>query len=245
MPLNANRDVNFFTTQELIDVPVDVSTVIYKGAFVGRNRSTGYARPLVIGDEYLGIAYRQANNNYSGATAGGISVRLHQRIDIVHTVAGVAIADLGRDVYAIDDSTLITTPLSGSRVGKIVGIEGTNLARVRCETIFGLAGVVDNLPIIQLADASATLTLDHMNRLLLIANTAARTLTLPPVATVRAGCWFKLVKTNAAAFAVTIDPNAAETIDGAATLATVDGAYDTVEVVATASEWVVLSRDIT
>lgn len=50
MPLSANRDVQFYSVQELIDIPVDDNVNIYKGALVGRNRSTGYARPLTAGD---------------------------------------------------------------------------------------------------------------------------------------------------------------------------------------------------
>lgn len=244
MPLSANRDVPFFTTDELIDLPVDDNVNIYKGAFVGRNRTTGLARPLVAGDEFLGVAYRQANNTVAGHVAGGIRVRLHQSIDIVHALTGVASADVGKDVYASDDGTLTLAPTGASRVGRVVHVESTNTARVRLQPITWLDGVLDNGPIRTLADASATLTLDHMNRTLLIGNTAARTLTLPPAATVRAGGWFRIVKTTADAAAVTLDGNAAETIDGAATLATIDAQFDTALLLCTGSEWIVLSRDI-
>src|SRR5262245_44571068 len=103
MALSANRELPFFTTDELIDLPVDDNVNIYKGAFVGRNRATGYARPLTAGDEFLGVAYRQADNTVAGHSAGGIGVRLHQAIDIVHALPGVANGDIGKDVYASDD----------------------------------------------------------------------------------------------------------------------------------------------
>jgi hypothetical protein len=64
------------------------------------------------------------------------------------------------------------------------------------------------------------------------------------VATVRAGGTIRVVKTSADAFAVTLDGNASETIDGAATLATLDAQYDVATLLCTGSEWVVLSRDI-
>lgn len=244
MPLTADRDVKFYASQELIDLPIDDNIKIYKGSFVGRNRSTGYARALVAGDEFLGIAYDQADNTISGHTAGGVSVRLHQSIDIVHALSSVAQGDIGKDVYASDDSTLTLTPTSNSRIGRIVSFEESNVARVRCEPISELSGSLENEEVVSLADASATLTLDHMNRILLIGNTAARTLTLPAAATVRAGGWVRVVKTSAAAFAVTLDGNASETIDGAATLATIDAQYDTALLLCTGSEWIVLSRDI-
>jgi len=244
MALTADREVQFYAAQELIDIPVDDNVVVYKGAFVGRNRSTGYARGLVAGDEFLGIAYRQADNTISGHSAGGITARLHQSIDIVHTLTGVATGDIGKDVYASDDGTLTLSPTGNSRIGRIVAVEATNTARVRCQPLSMLSGLLDNRQVAQLADASATLTLDHMNRVLLIANTAARTLTLPPVATVRAGGWFRIVKTSADAFAVTLDPDGTEQIDGAATLATIDAQYDCAHVICTGTEWIVVDRDI-
>lgn len=244
MALTADRNLAFYASPELVDLPVDDNVVVYKGALVGRNRATGYARPLTAGDEFLGIAYHKADNTVAGHTAGGINVRLHQAIDIVHTLTGVVTADIGKDVYASADDTLTLTPAGNSHVGRIVAVDSTNLARVRCKPVMSLTGLLENEPVVELADADATLTLDHLNRTLLIGNTQARTLTLPAVATVRAGGWFRLVKTSAAAAAVTLDGNAAETIDGAATFAAVDAQYDVARVVCTGTEWVIVGRDI-
>jgi len=244
MALTADRNVEFYVSQELVDIPVDDNLKIYKGAFVGRNRSTGYARALAAGDEFLGLAYRLADNTVTGHAAGGINVRLHQAVDIVHALAGVTVGDMGKDVYASADDTLTLSPAGNSRVGRVVAVEGTGLARVRCKPVTQLSGVLENLPVIVLADANATLTLDHMNRTLLIANTTARTLTLPPAATVRAGGWMRVVKTSAAAAAVTLDGNAAETIDGATTFAALDAQYDVALLLCTGTDWIILSRDI-
>jgi hypothetical protein len=244
MALTVDRNVEFYASEELVDFPVKDNVKIYKGGFVGRDRATGYAHPLAAGDEYLGLAYRQADNTASGHAAGGINARLHQSVDIVHALSGVTLGDVGKDVYASDDETLTLTPTGNSRVGRIVAVENTNLARVRCRPVMALCGLLDNAPVVSLADASATLTLDHMNRTLLIANSVARTLTLPPVATVRAGGWFRIVKASAAAAAVTLDGNASETIDGGATFAAIDAQYDTALVLCTGSEWIILSRDI-
>ena len=244
MALSANRDVKFYASQELIDLPIDDNIRIFKGAFVGRNRATGYARGLVAGDEFLGLAYDQADNTIAGHTAGGVTVRLHQSIDIVHALSGVAQGDIGKDVYASDDGTLTLSPTSNSRIGRVVAVEGANTARVRCEPVVQLSGSLENEEIVALADASATLTLDQVNRVLLIANSTARTLTLPPVASVRAGGWIRVVKTSAAAAAVTLDGDGSETIDGSATLATIDAQYDVAHLVCTGTEWIVLSRDI-
>lgn len=244
MALTANRELRFFTSQELIEVGVDANANVYKGALVGRNRTTGFARPLVGNDDFLGVAYKQADNTFAGNVAGGTLVKLHQRIDIIHALTGVAQGDVGKDVYASADDTLTLTPTNSSRIGRVVGVEGTNTARVRCQPVTMLNGVLEGLPVRTLPDADTSLGLDHMNRVLTIANTAVRTITLPPVATVRAGGWIRVVKTNAAAFAVVLDGNGAETIDGAATLGTVDAIYDVAFLVCTGSEWIVLSRDI-
>lgn len=135
MALSANRELKFFATQELIEIPVDISVTIYKGALVGHNATSGLARPLVAGDALLGVAFKQADNTIAGATAGGIKVKLHQEIDIVHTLTGVANTDIGSLVYASDDGTLTLTATANTRVGRIVAVEGTNLARVRCQPI--------------------------------------------------------------------------------------------------------------
>lgn len=244
MALSADRNVSFYTSQELIDIPVADNVKIYKGAFVGRDRSTGYARPLVARDEFLGVAYRAADNTITGHVAGGINVRLHQAIDIVHTLAGVTVADLGKEVFASADDTLTLTPTNNSRVGRVVAVEGTNLARVRCQPVADLSGMLGIYPVVALDDADATLTLDHVNRTLLIANTAARTLILPPVATVRAGAGLRVLKTSAAAFAVTLDGHGSETIDGATTFTALDAQYDVATLLCTGTEWVIVSRDI-
>jgi hypothetical protein len=244
MALSADRELTFFASQELIDLPVDDNIKVYKGALVGRNRATGYARPLVAGDEFLGVAYRQADNTVAGHTAGGVNVRLHQSVDVTHVLTGAANGDIGKEVYASDDETLVFTTGGNSRIGRIVALDATNLARVRCQPVALLSGVLENAPQIALADADATLTLDHVNRVLLIGNSVARTLTLPPAATVRAGGWLRVVKTSAAAAAVTLDGNASETINGAATFTAVDAIYDAVHIVCTGTGWVILSKNI-
>lgn len=244
MALSANRDLKFYVSQELIELPVKDNVLIYKNAFVGRDRATGYVRGLVAGDEFVGVSYQCADNTIPGHAAGGINVRVHQAVDLVHALTGVTVADIGKDVYASDDSTLTLSPTGNSRIGRVIGVEGTNLARVRCQPMLSLDGVLDNLPVISLADANATLTLDQLNRTVLMPNTTARTLTLPPATTARAGAWLRVVKTSAAAAAVTLDANSTELIDGSQTYAGLDAQYDTVLLLCTGTGWIILSRDV-
>jgi len=135
MALSGNRELQFYTSRELIDLPVEDNVNIYKGALVGLNASTGYARPLVAGDVFAGVAYSQADNTISGHSGGGLTVRLHQEIDMIHVLGGVGQTDVGSVVYASDDGTLTLTASGNSRVGRIVAVEGTDLVRVRCQPI--------------------------------------------------------------------------------------------------------------
>ena len=53
------------------------------------------------------------------------------------------------------------------------------------------------------------------------------------------------LKTTSNAVAATLDGNAAETIDGATTLATIDAQFDTAILVSDGTQWIVVARDIT
>lgn len=242
MALSADRELDYFASPELIELPVDAAAVIYKGALVGRNRASGNVRCLVAGDEFVGVAFAHVDN--SAGTAAAKRVRLHQNIDIVHAMSGVAAADIGRPAYATDDSTLTTSPIGTTRIGRVVSVDASNVARVRCAPLAGMAGLLEGFSVTQLADAGATLSLDHMNRVLLIGNTAARTIVLPACSACRPGAWFAIVKTTAAAFAVTLDGNSTELIDGSATFAAIDAQYDTALLVTNGTEWIILARDI-
>ncbi len=134
----------------------------------------------MTGDEFLGLAYKKADNTVTGHTAGGMNVRLHQSIDIVHALSSVAVADISKDVYALDDSTAQSRGTFDEPHRPRGGRARRPAWRVRIQPAFSLSGVIDNQPIVQLADADATLTLDHINRTLLIANTARERLGYRP-----------------------------------------------------------------
>lgn len=75
-------------------------------------------------------------------------------------------------------------------------------------------------------------------------NSAALTLTLPAVADVPTGAKLRVTKTSAAAFAVTLDGNASETVGGSATFATMDANGDTALFVNTGTAWQLLDSAI-
>lgn len=103
---------------EVNNIPVIASDIIYEGAAVGDNAS-GYARPLVAGDPFLGFAKEKVDN--SAGAAGAKTVKIAERGKIELTVTGVTgVNDVGDTVYASDDATFTKSSTSNSAIGKIV-----------------------------------------------------------------------------------------------------------------------------
>ena len=107
-----------FPQGDLEHYPVIASDIIYEGAFVGENGS-GFARPLVAADPFMGVAVRKADNS-SGA-AGDINVQVKTKGRIIMPVAG-ATSETANDrplCYASDDDTLTLTSTSNTAVGTV------------------------------------------------------------------------------------------------------------------------------
>lgn len=98
------------------ELPVAASTTIYEGAAVGDNAS-GYARGLVAGDPFRGIAESQADN--SAGSAADINVRVITKGLVQLAVTSVAITDVGANVYASADGTFLLTAGSNSLIGMV------------------------------------------------------------------------------------------------------------------------------
>jgi hypothetical protein len=99
------------------EYPVIASDIIYEGAAVGENAS-GYARPLVAGDPFLGFAIRKVDNSSGGAGAASIIVRTHGRVQL--PISGLAVTANDRPaVYASDDDTFTLTKGSNSLIGYV------------------------------------------------------------------------------------------------------------------------------
>jgi hypothetical protein len=98
------------------DLPIAAATTIWEGAGVGRN-SSGYARGLVAGDQFLGFAVTRADN--SAGTDGAKDVQVYDEGIIKATISGVTVADVSKDVYMSDDGTFTLTPDGNSYVGRV------------------------------------------------------------------------------------------------------------------------------
>ena len=95
------------------DIGVVATDIIYEGSAVGENGS-GYARPLVAGDLFLGWAQKTVDN--STGSAGDKNVRTWRRREIQLPVTSALITDIGRPVYASDDNTFNLTGI-GTKIG--------------------------------------------------------------------------------------------------------------------------------
>ncbi|MDZ7804297.1 hypothetical protein [Thiohalophilus sp.] len=133
------------------------SDIIYEGAAVGDN-GNGYARPLQAGDPFRGFAEQRADN--ASGSAGDINVRTREIGKVELSISGLAITDVGKDVYASDDNTFILTQGSNTRIGYVhrwvasgVGVVASNTAKgAQSELIDSTAGTVDGT----LSDVGAT-----------------------------------------------------------------------------------------
>jgi hypothetical protein len=113
---------------ELEDYPVIASDIIYEGAAVGENGS-GYARPLVAADPFLGFATKNVDNSAGAAGAKLVQVRTRGRIKL--DISGLAITANDRPVvYASDDNTFTLTSTSNSKIGWVSRWISTGVAIV-------------------------------------------------------------------------------------------------------------------
>lgn len=106
------------------DFPVIAGDIIYQGAAVGDN-SAGYARPLVAGDPFRGFADYRVDN--ATGLAGDKVVRTRTHGDIKLAITGLAITDVGKDVYASDDNTFTLIATSNSKIGTVSSWISTGL----------------------------------------------------------------------------------------------------------------------
>lgn len=227
------------TTHTKARVPLAASARPFQGSAIGI-KTDGYARPLTAGDPLLGFAERTVDLEDVVATDGGQSATIDRGLQVaVLPVTGVTRADIGkrRLVYASDDGTFGFTAPGNTLVGPVIGLEGTNLAAVLVIPAHHLPAAPGAAGLRDLADAPATLTTADCDKVLRLAPTAARTITLPPAADC-GGRFLTVVKNNALANTITLDGNGAETIDGAATLDLASGTVrDRVTLVSDGTGW--------
>lgn len=191
------------------DLPVIASEIIYQGAAVGLVAGTGHARPLVAGDRFAGFAESQCDNSTGAAAAK--RVRVLTDTDIVLSVSGAVITDVGQPVYASDDATFSFSPVGGSFIGFVrswqsAGVVVVDCAPARQSDPYGRWSVREAV------SDNKTLAAADCGKLFWV-DTDAKVVTLPAVAAALSG----VCLVNGGAFgavALTIAPNASDLIRG-------------------------------
>jgi hypothetical protein len=180
----------------------------------------------------------------AGDAALALRIQQPQRFELA--IASVAVTDIGKKVYASDDQTGVLTNggTYSNFVGHVVDVVASGIALVEPAYDGVAANYRYSVARTMAATGTQVLTKYDLGKTILVPNTAALQIDLPAMADTQAGDRIRFVKTTSDAQAITINTPGAETIDGSATLATLDAQYDCCELGSTGSHWVVLSRDI-
>lgn len=114
--LGADKYRNF-ELGDINDYPCVATDIVYEGAAAGDNGS-GYARPLVAADPFVGFCLQQCDNSAGSAGDKNVRLRIHGEIEL--TVGSAALTDVGKSVYASDDDTFTYTATGNSYIGRVV-----------------------------------------------------------------------------------------------------------------------------
>lgn len=113
------------------EIPVVANDIIYEGSAVGL--SSGYARPLVAADTFVGFCEQNVDN--TGGAAGAKNVRVIAKGLVQLAVSGVtAITNVGDAVYASDDNAFTTTASTNTYVGAVRRFISSGVALVEFDT---------------------------------------------------------------------------------------------------------------
>lgn len=247
LALNADR---VLTQGETAHYPMAANDTPFQGSFMGINSSGYYAR-LTGGMPFAGVCEIGVISRDSPTTNGGRMLRVKRgsfRMTLV--ISGLTVADIlaRREVYASTDNDVsLTSALGNTRIGRLLGLASAfggpaNGIVVQCDTHeVQQSSLKAGVGCATLADAAALLTVSQLDTLLEIPNTAARTLTLPAVASCTGRC-FRILKTNSAAFAVTLQGNASENINGANTYATATANYSYAQIESDGTQWLLTGK---
>ncbi len=114
--------------QSLRTFRVKGSTTIFRGGLIGL--SAGYARELVAGDAFPGVADEEIVN---AGSDGAVAVRVRTVADIEHALSGAAQTDVGRPVFASADDTLTFVAAGNSYVGIVQDFVSSGVVIVRID----------------------------------------------------------------------------------------------------------------
>jgi len=231
--------------------PLIASEITFQGSLLGFDQTTGFIKRMAPGLLFFGISEKGSLLKDASAVNGGYQVQCRTGMfKMVAVIAGLTQLDIAsrRRVYASSDNDLSLTAEAGNTyIGDLTDMYNqfggvTNGVVINAKTIHnGSTDTVGGLGSAVLADASLTLITQQLDLLLYTPNTAARTLTLPPVAQCT-GRTFNIVKTTAAAFSFTLQGNAAENINGANTYVSATAQYSVASIRSDGTQWLVVGK---
>jgi len=204
-------------------IGIIASDIVYEGAMVGDNGS-GYGRPLVAGDKFLGHAISRVTN--AVATAGQYEITLPAgRYRMVVDLVGL-VTDVGQPVYASDDSVLTFIGAGASVGNSYVGVISRYVSATQMEVEFRPLecdefgpNTVNRI----LKSANYTALLADSGKIIYV-DTTTVVITMTIIATLLSG--YELTVVNAGGFGTVIteiDPAASEVMSGGCGLAAGSG----------------------
>jgi len=203
----------------------------------GTGASVAAGVPVAYGIDQMGIALGTIANGAVGSVAleGEFQLAKHNH----ETTGAVAVA--GQPAYWLTDKVYDAPGIGRQYIGVFAAAAAsavtTCLVQLRPFIAEGprlIAATITANVAVSAADlASGELSL-------LLSNAAARTITLPSVATIPRGAILKVRKTGGGAHALTIDPAGAEEIAGSTTHATIDADNDHAEFQSTGAAWLLV-----
>jgi len=102
---------------DINDLSVAAGVQIFEGSAVGIVAANGLARPLAAGDLFVGFADRGVDNRIGAAAAARVRLREAGKVEL--PVTALAIADIGKPVYASDSGTFLLTAAGNSLIGHV------------------------------------------------------------------------------------------------------------------------------
>ena len=160
------------------------------------------------------------------------------------------VTDIGKPVYAVNSGAVTLSPLSttyANLVGYVADVYVSDPGTLTGSSVW-ITPVYfsgrDNYRGVVVAPATggATYATEVFNKVVEVPNTAAETITLPAVSTSSAGDRVILIKTTAAAFAVTIAPNGTDTINGVNASVILAGVqWARIELYSDGAQWIISS----
>lgn len=112
----------------LLEYPVAASTTIYKGSIVMVVTGTGYAVPgaNTANGVVIGVATEKVDN--SSGSDGDLTVEVERKGLFKFAASSIAITDVGKAVFVVDDQTFDETdPGNSVSAGKLVKYESATL----------------------------------------------------------------------------------------------------------------------